>query len=107
MKQFTLDERRRAKQIAAINLQQSRRPPLLSRQASANVHKTPMPITTTAQVLEGISSSSEFSNSQTLSGAIPSDMKIFKSMLDTVNESNNNLLSKELNNSIRKEGKFI
>jgi len=105
MKEFALDERQRAKQIAAINLQKSRRPTLLSlHQTSINVHKHPMAITT-AQVLEGVSSSSEYSNSQMLSSVIASDMKVFKSMLDAVNSSNTNLLLTELNNSIRKESK--
>jgi hypothetical protein len=104
MKEFTLDERRRAKQIAAINLQKSRRPTLLSHQISVDVHKHPMAITTT-KVLEGVSSSSELSNSQMLSSVIASDMKVFKSMLDAVNSSNTNLLLTELNNSIRKESK--
>lgn len=100
MKQFALDERRRAKQIAATNLQQSRRPPLLFNQTSVDIYKTP-----TAQVLEGVSSSSELSSSQILSSISNIGIKAFKSILETDNPSNTNILPTELNESIRIEKK--
>jgi len=103
IKQVALDERRRAKQIAAINLQQSRRPPLLS-QTSRDVSKNPM-ATTITQVSDGISSVSEISNSQRVSNISASDFKIFKPMLDIDNLSNVKLLPTKLNNPIRRESK--
>lgn len=73
MKQMALDERRRAKQIAAINLQQNRRPPLFLSQTSVNTNKNAMKNTT--KFLEDMSSSSELLNSQVASSLVVTDIK--------------------------------
>jgi hypothetical protein len=99
MKQSVLDERQRTKQIAALNLQQERRKLLLSRQTSTNGNRYPMP-TTAGHVLEGISSSSDFSSTQLVSSLSPADMKVLKSMLEVDKSSINSVLSTELINSI-------
>jgi len=123
IKQFALDERQRAKQIAATHLQQSRRPPLLSRRTSTDIsrhrtstdvsrHRTSTDIpkqqtaTITKQILEAISSS-EFANSQILSSVIDLDPKVCKATVDTDNPSNTNILLTELNNPIRTESKLL
>jgi hypothetical protein len=78
VKDFALDERKRAKQIAAINLQQSRRPPVVL--AEQNKRLTP--------VSENISSASEIINTNfKRSHTIVTDLKTFKSILDIDNSS--------------------
>ncbi|CAF4284594.1 unnamed protein product, partial [Rotaria sp. Silwood2] len=92
IKQFALDERRRAKQIAAVNLQQSRRPPLLLSQMSTDLNKH--------AIIEGISSLSEFSSSQVLSCISGLDIK---PIVETDNSSITSLLQSTLVNPIRSE----
>jgi hypothetical protein len=99
MKQFALDERQRAKQIAATNLQQSRRPPLILPRILTGEAKNS--ITTTPQMLEGISSSSEFSNSQIVSSLTASDLQVLKSNVDIQTPSIDKLLNTPLIHPIR------
>ena len=82
IKDFILDDQQRTKQRAALNLQKLRRPPSLLPQTSANLQK--YPIKTTA-MSEGISSASEFSNSQILSSLSVIPMKPNQSILNTDN----------------------
>jgi hypothetical protein len=56
--------------------------------------------TTAGHVLEGISSSSDFSSTQLVSSLSPADMKVLKSMLEVDKSSINSVLSTELINSI-------
>ncbi|CAF0836993.1 unnamed protein product [Rotaria sordida] len=103
MKQFALDERQRAKQIATQNLKQSRRPPLLLSQISTDVNKHPTTTTTAAAAAEGVSSSSEFSNSQVLSNISGLDIKSMKPIMETDNPLITSLLQSTLVNPIRSE----
>ncbi len=103
MKQSVLDERRRTKQIAALNLQKERQKLLLSRQTSTNGNRHRM--STTSHILEGISSSSDFSSTQLVSSLSPADMKVLKSMFEIDKSSITSLLSTEFINSIPIESK--
>ncbi|CAF4735661.1 unnamed protein product [Rotaria sp. Silwood1] len=96
MKQFALDERRRAKQIAVAHLQQSRRPPLLLSQASTDLKKHPIGT-------ECILSSSAFSNSQVLSTISGFDIKPMKSITEIDNSSVTSLLQSTVVNPNRLE----
>jgi len=86
VKEFALDDRKRAKQIAAANLQQSRRPPLVLSSQSLIEHNKTLP-----QISEVTSLSSEDSNNLKRSNTIVPDLKIFKSMFDIDNSSITNL----------------
>ena len=97
MKQMALDERRRAKQIAAINLQQTRRPPLLLSQTSVNANKHP--IKNRTNFLEDISSSSELLNSQVGSSLIATDVKTVNSIPEVQKPSEDDLPPTELINA--------
>jgi hypothetical protein len=102
MKQFSLIERRRSKRTIAVNLQQSRQPPLLlSSQISTDINKHP---TITTRALENFSLSSELSNSQILSAL---DFKAFKPTLDEENSSVASLLPSALINPIQVESKLL
>jgi hypothetical protein len=82
IKDFALDDRKRAKQIAAAHLQQSRRPPMLLSQSLTEHNKQH-----SIPASEGISSSSEFSTNFKRSITLVPDSKTFKSMLDIDNSS--------------------
>ena len=78
VKDFALDERKRAKKIAAMNLQQSRRPPVVLAEQNKRL----------ASVSEKVSSVSEIINTDfKRSLTIGPDLKTFKSMLDIDNSS--------------------
>jgi len=81
VKQFALDDRKRAKQIAQANLQQSRRPPLLLPSSSTEHKKHSM------QNSEIIFSSTEIPNTLKRPITVAPDSKTFKSMLDIDNSS--------------------
>jgi hypothetical protein len=86
VKEFALDDRKRAKQIAAANLQQSRRPPLL-------IHQTSDPNKHSIQPSDSIVSLTEVSSSQNRSNIIIPDLKTFRKMFDIDNSSVTNLSS--------------
>ncbi|CAF3910026.1 unnamed protein product [Rotaria sordida] len=84
IKNFALDERKRAKQIAAENLQQSRRPRLLLLpQTKLNQNKS------SKKILKSIPSSSfEFSNKQKQLNRMDTNLKLSKIILKNENLSN-------------------
>jgi hypothetical protein len=91
IKQVALDERKRTKQIAAANLQQSRRPPvLLLSQSSAEPNKQ------STLSSEGIFTSSDVLTNLKRAHTIGSDMKTSRTMLDIDNSLINNLSSSTL-----------
>ncbi len=107
MKQFALDEQQRAKQIAATNLQHSRRPPLVLPRILANETKHSM--TTTSQILEGTSSLSQFSMSHIVPSLSSENLKLFKSNFDADTPQIDKLQNTELirtdNHSLQEKSK--
>jgi hypothetical protein len=100
VKEFALDDRKRAKQIAAAHLQQSRRPPILLQQSLSSIEPN-------KQSSEGISSSTDVSTNFKRSHTIIPDMKSVRSMFDIDNSSVTNLSTLASAPSIikRSEGK--
>jgi hypothetical protein len=76
IKDFALDERKRAKQTAAANLQQKRRPPLVLLPSKKTFNQNKQ----SSLVSESISSSSDISSMQQSSNSIVPDLKTFKSI---------------------------
>ncbi|CAF3696153.1 unnamed protein product [Rotaria sp. Silwood1] len=85
IKHFALDERKRAKQIAAENLQQSRRPPLLVLpQTKSNQNKS------SKKISKPIPSSFEFSNKQNKLIKTNKNLKPSKIILENEKSSSTN-----------------
>ncbi len=86
VKEFALDDRKRAKQIAAAHLQQSRRPPLgfLSQSTMEPAKHSP-------HSSDGLSPSSEFASPLKRSNTTVPNLKPFKTMLEIENSSITNL----------------
>ncbi|CAF2813880.1 unnamed protein product [Rotaria sp. Silwood2] len=90
IKHFALDERKRAKQIAAENLQQSRRPPLLLPQTKSNQNKS------SKKISKSIPSSFEFSNKQGQLNKTNTNLKTSKIILENDNTLSTNIIPSTL-----------
>lgn len=100
VKQFALDERQRAKQIAATNLQ-ARRQRLSASRASSDGSKQSI---VAAHLLEGVSHTpSDLSSSQIVSNVSAVDVKGFKPVVQIDNPTDEHLVSIELIDPIQNE----
>ncbi|CAF2245234.1 unnamed protein product [Rotaria magnacalcarata] len=98
MKQFALDERRRAKQIAQARLQQARQTPTSLPHPSADLQKH-----RTTTISEDASSPSEFFMSQYLTSFSATDAKPMKPIVELDNSSITSLLQSTVINPNRSD----
>lgn len=104
IKQYALDERRRAKQLAAARLQEARRKNTFSTPAPADSNK--QPTTPSAYAGEGMTPLLESSTNPFLLSFTASDAKQVKSVVETDNSSSTSLLQSTLVNGNRSDGKI-